>query len=63
MEREITTVANVTRADVREMLAAAVQLGLHPTVSEIPLESANTALGNRHKGTVVRGATVLRVAD
>jgi len=62
MEREIRSVANVTRADVREMLAAAVRLGLRPTVEELPLEQANDALDALRRGERVRGARVLRVA-
>lgn len=63
MEREIRSVANVTREDVREMLAAAAQLDLAPTVTELPLERANEALDALRRGESVRGATVLRVAD
>jgi propanol-preferring alcohol dehydrogenase len=62
MEREIRSVANVTRADVRETLAAAVAHGLRPTVEEIPLEGANEALAALRHGERVRGARVLRVA-
>mgnify|MGYP000887924573 CR=1 FL=1 len=60
MEREIKSVANVTRQDVRDMLATAVQMRLRPEVAEFPLEEANAALvalRDRH----VRGAKVLRV--
>jgi len=63
MEREIRSVANVTRRDVREMLAAAVALGLRPTVEEIPLEQVSEALGSLRRGERVRGARVLRVAE
>jgi propanol-preferring alcohol dehydrogenase len=62
MEREVRSVANVTRADVRETLDAAVQLGLRPTVEELPLEGANDALAALRRGERVRGARVLRVA-
>jgi len=63
MEREIKSVANVTRADVREVLAAAVEIGVRPTVEELPLTRANDALARLHDATAVRGATVLRVAE
>jgi len=63
MEREIRSVANVTRADVRETLAAAVALGLSPTVEELPLERANEALAALRSGERVRGARVLRIAE
>lgn len=59
MEREIKSVANVTRADVRECLQAAAALNLRPTVTEMPLESAAAALQMVKSG--VRGAVVLRV--
>jgi propanol-preferring alcohol dehydrogenase len=62
MEREIKTVANVTRADVREMLEAAVAIGLRPTVDEVPLERVNEVLAKLRTGVSIRGATVLRVA-
>jgi hypothetical protein len=46
MEREIRSVANVTRADVREMLDAAVEMGLTASVEELPLAEANAALAD-----------------
>src|SRR4051794_18888508 len=61
MEREIRSVANVTRRDVRETLAAAVALGLRPTVEELPLEGASDALAALRRGERVRGTRVLRV--
>ena len=62
MEREIKSVANVTRADVREVLDAAVELGIRPAVEELPLERANEALAWLRSGGAIRGAKVLRVA-
>lgn len=62
MEREIKSVANVTRADVRETLDVAAATGLRPTVEEVPLERANDVLANLRGGTPLRGATVLRVS-
>ena len=62
MEREIKSVANVTRADVREMLAAAVEMKLVASVEELPLDRANEALGRISRGEGLRGAFVLRVA-
>lgn len=62
MEREVKSVANVTRADVREMLDVAARIGLRPTVEEIPLERANDALEAMRRGEGVRGARVLRIA-
>lgn len=63
MEREIRSVANVTRRDVRETLAAAVALGLRPTVEELPLGQVSEALGSLRRGERVRGARVLRVGS
>ena len=61
MEREIKSVANVTRADVREMLALAVEMKLEPSVEELPLAEANVALARIARGEGLRGALVLRV--
>jgi propanol-preferring alcohol dehydrogenase len=63
MEREITSVANVTRADVREMLDAAVAMRLDAAIEELPLGEANVALARIARGGGLRGALVLRVAD
>ena len=62
MEREIKSVANVTRDDVREMLAFAAANGLQPTVQEVPMESANQVLVGLRGAAAIRGATVLRVS-
>ena len=61
MEREIKSVANVTRADVREALAISADIGLRPTVDVLPLDEANVALRKIEAGAGIRGATVLRV--
>jgi propanol-preferring alcohol dehydrogenase len=61
MEREVKSVANVTREDVREMLAIATDAGLLPEVTRMPLEDANVALDRMRQGVDVRGATVLTV--
>lgn len=61
MEREIRSVANVTRRDVREMLDAAADLDLQPRVTELPLAQANAALAAMASGAGVHGATVLRI--
>lgn len=60
MEKEIKSVANVTRRDVQEFLALAAQTGIRPEVELYPLEEANQALvALRTKR--VRGAKVLTV--
>ncbi|MCB9284661.1 MAG: zinc-dependent alcohol dehydrogenase family protein [Lewinellaceae bacterium] len=61
MEKEIKSVANVTRRDVQEFLDLAARIPIHPEYSEYPLEEANRALyelKNQH----VRGTKVLRVS-
>ncbi len=60
-EKELKSVANVTRADVREFLQLAAEIPIRPEVQEYALEDANRALvelKTRH----VRGAKVLRVS-
>ncbi|MFZ5911250.1 MAG: zinc-dependent alcohol dehydrogenase family protein [Chloroflexota bacterium] len=58
MEKEIKSVANVTRQDVREFLALAAEAGLRPEVQEYALEDANQALLELRQGKI-RGAKVL----
>jgi propanol-preferring alcohol dehydrogenase len=60
MEKEVKSVANVTRHDVAEFLHAAAAIGLRPEVQEYPLEDANQALRDL-KARGNRGAKVLRV--
>src|SRR5262249_6696957 len=57
MEREIKSVANVTRADVTDMLAIADDAGLRPTAGSLPLERASDALAKLRGGSDLRGAT------
>jgi propanol-preferring alcohol dehydrogenase len=61
LEKEIKSVANVTREDVREFLSLAAEASLKPEVQEYPLEEANRALLDL-KQRAVRGAKVLRIA-
>lgn len=63
MERQVRSVANVTRADVRECLAAAAEWGIEPTVRELRFEQANEALASFRASGTARGAMVLRVAE
>jgi propanol-preferring alcohol dehydrogenase len=60
-EKEIKSVANVTRADVREFLQLAAEIPLKPEIQEYALEDANRALVELKAGKV-RGAKVLMVA-
>ena len=50
MEREIKSVANVTRRDVEEVLSLAAEIGLRPETTRMKLEDANTALANLRAG-------------
>jgi len=60
LEKEVKSVANVTRADVRAMLDVAAAAGIAPTVEELPLAEANRALREVKAGHL-RGAKVLRI--
>jgi propanol-preferring alcohol dehydrogenase len=61
MEKEIKSVANVTRADVAEFLQLAAEIPIRPEVEEFPLAEANRAL-IEIKERQIRGAKVLRVS-
>lgn len=61
MEREVRSVANVTRADVREFLELAADLDLRPEIQPYPFEAANRALKDLHERKI-RGAKVLVVS-
>jgi alcohol dehydrogenase, propanol-preferring len=58
LEKEIKSVANVTRDDVREFLALAAEIPIIPEVQEYRLEDANIAL-TELKMRKIRGAKVL----
>ena len=60
MEKEIKSVANVTRADVREFLQIAAQAKLKPEFQEYELKDANQALVEMKQGKI-RGSKVLRM--
>jgi propanol-preferring alcohol dehydrogenase len=57
-EKTLTTVANVTRNDVRACLELAATIPLRPSVIPFPLDQANQALLELRQGHV-RGAKVL----
>jgi propanol-preferring alcohol dehydrogenase len=61
MEKEIKSVANVTRRDVHEFLQLAAEAGIKPEVQEFALKDANQALIEMKQGKI-RGAKVLRAA-
>ena len=62
MEKEIKSVANVTRNDVSEFLRVAAEIPLHPTYEEFALQDANRALLEL-KNRKIRGAKVLRIGE
>jgi propanol-preferring alcohol dehydrogenase len=59
-EKEIKSVANVTRQDAREFLPLAAEIGIIPEVQDFILAQANQALGLLKQGKI-QGAGVLRV--
>jgi len=60
LEREVKSVANVTRRDVRELLKEAARVGVKPRVRVYRLDEANLALRDLKYGRVT-GSLVLRV--
>jgi alcohol dehydrogenase, propanol-preferring len=62
LEKEIKSVANVARRDVREFLQLAADIPLRPAIEEFALEDANQALLEL-KQRQIRGAKVLRFAS
>ncbi len=59
LEKEIKSVANVSRQDVREFLELAAEIPIKPNLQEFALEEANQALVELKLGQI-RGAKVLR---
>jgi propanol-preferring alcohol dehydrogenase len=57
-ERELRSVANLTREDAREFLALAPQAGVRTEVTRYPLSAANAALADLREGRL-QGAAVL----
>jgi propanol-preferring alcohol dehydrogenase len=60
LEKEIKSVANVTRRDIAEFLPIAAEIPLRPKVQTYRLEEANRALVELKRGPV-RGAKVLLI--
>ena len=60
-EKEIKSVANITRKDAREFLPLAAEIPIIPKVQEFALEEANEALILLKQGKIL-GAGVLRIS-
>jgi propanol-preferring alcohol dehydrogenase len=60
MEKEIKSVANITRKDVNDFLQLAAEISIKPEIQEFKLEEANRALLEL-KERKIRGAKVLRI--
>jgi alcohol dehydrogenase, propanol-preferring len=61
-EKEIKSVANITRKDAREFLHLAAEIPMIPEVQEFKLEEANRVLLLLKQGGI-QGAAVLRMND
>jgi propanol-preferring alcohol dehydrogenase len=61
-EKEIKSVANITRKDLQEFLPLAAKIPIIPQVQEFKLEEANQALISLKQGKI-QGAGVLRMPD
>jgi len=59
-EKEVKTVANVTRRDIADFLPVAAGVPLHVETEVYPLEAANQALRDLKRGGI-RGAKVLKI--
>jgi propanol-preferring alcohol dehydrogenase len=57
-ERQIRSVANMTRADARDFLELAAKIGMKPQVTAFPLDQANEALA-AVKSDQINGAAVI----
>ncbi|MGZ8190724.1 MAG: zinc-dependent alcohol dehydrogenase family protein [Methylococcaceae bacterium] len=60
LEKEIKSVANITRNDVKEFLSLAAEMKLNPEIQLFALEQANKALIELKAGKI-RGAKVLKI--
>jgi len=60
MEKEIKSVANVSRQDISEFMDLAASIPIRPEVQEFTLEESNQALLEL-KNRVIKGAKVLRI--
>jgi propanol-preferring alcohol dehydrogenase len=58
-ERQIRSVANMTRSDARDFLAVAAEIGLRPEVTTFPLQQAKEALEAIRAGTIAGAAVIV----
>ncbi len=61
-EREIKSVANITRQDISEFLLLAAKIPIITEVEEFPLEQANQAIVLLKEGKI-KGAAVLKISE
>ncbi|MGQ9637349.1 MAG: zinc-dependent alcohol dehydrogenase family protein [Thermodesulfobacteriota bacterium] len=61
-EKEMKSVANLTRRDAQEFLSLAAEIPILPEVQEFKLEEANRALSLLKQGRI-RGSAVLRISE
>ncbi|MFC1737923.1 zinc-dependent alcohol dehydrogenase family protein [Planctomycetota bacterium] len=62
LEKEIKSVANVTRKDAEQFLRLAAEIRITPTVEEFPLTEANEVL-IKIKHSKLRAAAVLKISE
>ena len=62
MEKEIKSVANVTRRDVSEFLELAAESGISPETQDYTFSEANRALIDMKEGRI-RGAKILNIPE
>ncbi len=62
LEKEIKTVANVTRRDAEDFLTLAAQMQIEPEIQAFTLEEANEALVELKSGKI-RGSKVLKMTN
>jgi propanol-preferring alcohol dehydrogenase len=58
-ERQLRSVANMTRADARDFLQIASEIGLRPKVTAFPLDQANEALMAVKEGSLDGAAAIV----
>ena len=58
-ERQIRSVANMTRDDARDFLALAAEIDIRPRVTTFPLEDAARALDAIREGAVGGAAVIV----